>query len=147
VMASLSKPVKFPDAANMPNGIFLSYADFKAGKILKSNFTLTPRISGYKAEFENVGGEASHTDYWGLCFNNQFYIKHEYFVSKLIKSGNSFVTLMGYVDFDEEAATYERSRDQTGQIKALNTVTRSKYKKSGYDFIPMLLNPLTGKLD
>jgi hypothetical protein len=147
VQEALSKPFIFPGAETMPDGIFLSYADFKAGKILRVEFTLTPRISGYKAELDNVAGGDALTNFWGICFKNQFYVKHDYFVTKLIKSGNTFVTLFGYIDFDEEAATYLRSRDQSGQIKALNKVTDSKYKKSDYDFVPMILDLLTGRLE
>jgi hypothetical protein len=147
VMESLSKPILFPVPDNMPDGIFLSYADFKAGKILKSNITLSPRIQGYRAEFNADAEQSASADYWGICYKNEFYIKHEYVVTKLYKTSNTFITLQGFVNFNEEETTYSRSRDQTGQIKALNKVTDSKYRKSDYDFVPMILNPLTGRLE
>jgi hypothetical protein len=145
VQEALSKPVLFPEVATMADGIFLSYADFKAGKILKSKFILTPRISGYKAEFEDDTEQAALTDFWGICYKNQFYIKHDYFVTKLTKSGNTFVTLFGYVDFNETAVNI-RNADANTRIKGLNKVTDSKYKKSDYDFVPLILDPLTGLL-
>ncbi len=146
VLSGLSNPVKFPNPATMPNGIFLTYNDFKKGNIQRNELALSSRLSGYKVEFDNPSDQDQITDFWGVCYNNQFYKKEKYVVVKLNPSGNTFLALWGYVAFDEEAAAGRNANFET-DIKALNKVTDSKYKKSDYDFVPLILDPLTGLLE
>ncbi len=151
VFISLTKPIVFPEASVMPDGIFLSYEDFKKGKIIKKSFSVSPRIYGYKLDFENSVDEAAFTDnFWGVCYKNQFYIRRSYVVNMLWKSGSTYTSLAGSIPSRNGRSPNNKIYRFVFGTDVMNMDAKrdiNKFTKEKTNFFPMLLNPLTGYLE
>jgi hypothetical protein len=150
VYASLAKPTVFVGAAHIPNGFFMTYNDFKQGKVTPGQFVLHPRVYGYKIEFLNeAAGMALGEDFWGLCYQNQFYFNRSWIFNKLIKSGDTYLAMCGSAPFWKSAGSrnlavrfFFPGLARDGDEERINGYTREIT-----DFFPVLLNPLTGYVE
>jgi hypothetical protein len=150
IRSSIAKPVAFAAPENMPNGFFMTYGDFKKGKLVNKPFTLATRVYGYKIIFANEADETAMGDsFWGLCYQNQFYINRSLIVNKLIKSGDTYLAMCGSWPSWKNAAPSGLitkfilpDLSRIGYNEKIN-----KYTKKRSDFFPLLLNPLTGYLE
>lgn len=150
IYASLAQPVTFAEPAQTPNGFFLTYNDFKKGKVTPLSFILSPRFYGYKIEFPNEAAASAISDnFWGLCFQNEFYINRSLILNKLVKSGDTYTAMCGSSPSWKSANGRNLAFrfiapdvSRVGENQKIN-----KYTKERSDFFPLLLNPLTGYLE
>jgi hypothetical protein len=139
VLATLQNQYGLKDALGMQDGIFVSYNDFKKGRVMQRNFKLSPRLGGYKIDFAyEPDGAFFYDKCWGICYKNRFYIKKDFLVTPLHKSGSTYITIAGSVNYDENVSP--RSNFDAA-------FKSSKYDKYSYRFPPLLLNPFTGYLE
>lgn len=150
IYASIAQPISFAKPTQLSNGFFLTYNDFKKGKVTPLEFILSPRFYGYKIEFPNEAAANTISDnFWGLCFQNELYINRSLILNKLVKSGDTYTAMCGSSPSWKSANGRNLAFrfiapdvSRVGENQKIN-----KYTKEFSDFFPLLLNPLTGHLE
>jgi hypothetical protein len=132
----------------MADGYFLTFNDFKNGHIEKRAIELAPRIGFYKliSQMSNIE-QAIAAKCWGLCYKGAFYIRLNHDFYRLFKAGATYATTVGYMMYDENLTPRYYQGVLGPNINIVYPITGSKYRYDGHEFIPLLLNPLTGYLE
>lgn len=143
--AEIKNFLQLPEPGTLPDGLFLSFKDFKKGKVLPTSLKLLPRVYAYGVEFsvqEHL--EAYGQDYWGLCWKGDFYMRRGNTVAPLHRLGNTFCTLAGARPLEGVMVNSKRVLDNLINEFNRGPTTYSKERTSFYTFS---LNPITGKIE
>ncbi len=143
--AEIKRFLMLPNPGTLPDGLFLSFNDFKKGKVLPMGFKLLPRVYAYAVEFnsqEHV--EMYSKDYWGLCYNGKFYMKRGNTVAALYKMDNTYCTLAG--ERPLEGVMGNSNRLLNNLINEFNKGPTT-YSSKRTHFYPFSINPVTGKIE
>lgn len=87
------------------NGLYLSFSDFRKGRLNKRGFSLSDYKEQYRISFDRAGeGEAIAGKIWGCWFNGQLYIKNGKHYSKAFAVENTFLLLGNIKSSQQEDA-------------------------------------------
>ncbi len=142
---AISNFLQLPAPGTLPDGLFLSFKDFKKGKVLPMKVTLLPRVYAYAVEFDSQEHvEMYSQDYWGLCHNGNFYMKRGNTVAPLYKIGNTYCTLAG--SRPDDAVMINTKRVLNNLINEFRKGPTT-YSAERTNFYPFQINAITGKIE
>jgi hypothetical protein len=143
--AEIKNFLQLPDLGTLPDGLFLSFKDFKKGKVLPISLKLSPRVYAYAVEF----GSQEHIEmysqgYWGLCYKGNFYMKRGNTVAALYKVGHTYCMFAGSRPL--EAVMVNSKRVFNNLINEFRKGPTT-YSPERTHFYPFSLNAITGKIE